>query len=525
MDYPIDIVAILEYADAYSEKICDQFFAEKEYVEGRDLKNITTVNQVNAFLVRAVFEAWKAEASQLHSPFFNYDNPTVKEHLNALMRALSGSVSISRDDFEPILEEAIINTIRLTFRPTETLLNYLKGLDKRVPIEKQLKPQLKYLRTHPQFLHKLTATLETEDTIKRKHLLKTVEKLAVNGHLFELPYGVMRQLNETLPVKISEFVPDWAIEGDDDDDDFTEYAAPMAVQSRGIGVDEAALADSFQEKLDHYNQEKYIPEDEEAAIALEEDALSEEEWLGKDGERPITEADIKGYESDEVLQGKVEASANDPHIEASSLSQEKDSPNKWNEPVANTPAGHSSEDTIATEDDDDEIIDNLFDNEPTLEDLDPSVKENPRVEKASIPTSTQEEEQPQEQNTPIEAKEEVEEQSQEAVGNDLHEKFKAQATQEAEGSLHEALAEKKEKQAPRIKIKGTIPLNLKFRFLNELFNGDANAFEEAIDTIDGTEDYHTAISVVKRQYMSKFDWDLGEDTTREFLSMVSRRYE
>ena len=75
------------------------------------------------------------------------------------------------------------------------------------------------------------------------------------------------------------------------------------------------------------------------------------------------------------------------------------------------------------------------------------------------------------------------------------------------------------------KIKGTIPLNLKFRYLNDLFDGNNAVFEESIEVIDSSADYHTAVSLVKERYIRVYNWDLGEDTTREFLSMISRKFE
>jgi hypothetical protein len=64
---------------------------------------------------------------------------------------------------------------------------------------------------------------------------------------------------------------------------------------------------------------------------------------------------------------------------------------------------------------------------------------------------------------------------------------------------------------------------MRLRFQQELFNNSKQEYEEAIALLDSTPDYHTAIMKLKRNYMYKYDWDLSNDTTVEFLSMLDNQ--
>jgi hypothetical protein len=80
---------------------------------------------------------------------------------------------------------------------------------------------------------------------------------------------------------------------------------------------------------------------------------------------------------------------------------------------------------------------------------------------------------------------------------------------------------KKDKPSP---LKGNIPLHLKFKFQNELFNGNSEAFAEAIEAIDQCATYPEAMAVIRDQYIRKFGWNVNGSATIEFLHLVDNKY-
>jgi hypothetical protein len=73
-------------------------------------------------------------------------------------------------------------------------------------------------------------------------------------------------------------------------------------------------------------------------------------------------------------------------------------------------------------------------------------------------------------------------------------------------------------------LKMVIPLNKKFAFINELFNGNSQEFNEAIDLIDRSTDYPSAIQLVKERYFRKNNWDIEKDEVKEFYELLSRKF-
>jgi hypothetical protein len=119
--------------------------------------------------------------------------------------------------------------------------------------------------------------------------------------------------------------------------------------------------------------------------------------------------------------------------------------------------------------------------------------------------------------------------TEETQGKSLLEKLQEARKQEAQASSEAPAPNLLSKLGAQVdqskRIKGRIPLNLKFRFLNDLFKGSNADFDAAVDIVDNSPDYHSAITLLKEKYIRKYEWDLGTDTVREFLSMVDRRFE
>ena len=80
----LNINKIESYSQAVAEKICNDIFVNKKSVSGKDILNLTTIEQVNFFVLKSLFDKWNEENNKLRSPYFNYDQPEVKEALDVL---------------------------------------------------------------------------------------------------------------------------------------------------------------------------------------------------------------------------------------------------------------------------------------------------------------------------------------------------------------------------------------------------------------------------------------------------------
>ncbi|MBK6526761.1 MAG: hypothetical protein IPG07_15140 [Crocinitomicaceae bacterium] len=108
----------------------------------------------------------------------------------------------------------------------------------------------------------------------------------------------------------------------------------------------------------------------------------------------------------------------------------------------------------------------------------------------------------------------------------LHEKF----LKEEEIDLNDKLKQKEEIPLrkklglqPIKDLRAEIGIGKKFEYINFLFNGDARAYETAIDelnTVGNAESAKQKLNV----YASVYQWDLEEKTIIKFVELVERRY-
>ncbi len=124
MDEKISLEAIALYGDAYAEKVLKGFFASKDNINGQEILSLCSVQQVNLFVVRELFKAWKEDTRKLKSPYFDFENPEVKEALDAFMNIASQHILISKAHFSPLLKKAVSQTLLVCIFKNSTCINY-----------------------------------------------------------------------------------------------------------------------------------------------------------------------------------------------------------------------------------------------------------------------------------------------------------------------------------------------------------------------------------------------------------------
>ncbi|MBD2752096.1 hypothetical protein [Spirosoma validum] len=79
-------------------------------------------------------------------------------------------------------------------------------------------------------------------------------------------------------------------------------------------------------------------------------------------------------------------------------------------------------------------------------------------------------------------------------------------------------------RAPIESIARSISLNQKFRFINQLFNGNASAYNQAVEEIDTLQSYGEALDLISDQYASQYLWDMDSDEVSELVEILKRRF-
>jgi len=96
----------------------------------------------------------------LYSPYFDYHHPEVAESLVKFQNLLSNHISISRENFQPLLKKAVSKTIFLIVDPYDFFLDILDRQGNGFVRTEELKNEIKYLKINQPPLDKLLKRLE-----------------------------------------------------------------------------------------------------------------------------------------------------------------------------------------------------------------------------------------------------------------------------------------------------------------------------------------------------------------------------
>lgn len=159
MDEKISLEAIAQYSDAYSDRVLRGFFSSKSRITGSEILSLCNVQQVNLFVVSELFKSWREENKKLRSPYFNYENPEVKEALENFMTLLSKNISIDQANFAPLLKRAVNQTLLVVFDPYDFYSMIITGQNNKLDVG-PFREEIKYLKVNKAPLEKMLQNLE-----------------------------------------------------------------------------------------------------------------------------------------------------------------------------------------------------------------------------------------------------------------------------------------------------------------------------------------------------------------------------
>ncbi|WP_234736997.1 hypothetical protein [Tellurirhabdus bombi] len=79
-------------------------------------------------------------------------------------------------------------------------------------------------------------------------------------------------------------------------------------------------------------------------------------------------------------------------------------------------------------------------------------------------------------------------------------------------------------RAPIESISKSISLNQKFMFINQLFNGNANSYNQAIEELDRASTYDQARDLISYRYAAQYMWDMSSDEVAMLIEILKRRF-
>ncbi|MBD0404271.1 hypothetical protein [Flammeovirga sp. EKP202] len=461
-----NLSAIEIYAEKVADAICDDFFSENDYITGIQITKLSSIQSINLFILKRIFENWQKEAVRIQSPYFDYSAESVRSSLEQLMNALSKNIHISRLHFLPLLQKAIRDVLILTFAP-EIFYEEFFGLQGiKIPMKNYLVPMFAYIKIHPKLAAEILTALEDEAgvNIKRNEAINITNNI-INHHqeLQDDPKEIIALFNEIVPVGIFELHPNYLDE------------PPVAEESSFEPKD---VADIDIEKLSSDIVGFDVEEETEEVAAPTSEPVEEEVTPElKTEEEPKEEVeDNFGFETivieeptfdDPVVEDNI-----DDVVESSLESFNLDEINK-EEPQEESVVETEEEPIAVVEE---EIVEEPKEEEVTVEEIEPTTLQD------SLKSDAEEQE-----------------------GVTLLDKLQGN-TSSSES------------------IRSQMSINQKFLFQKELFGGDAEVMEDAIKLIDGSKDYTEAISFIKTHYAQQYDWDFTSEAVMNFISLVDMKF-
>ena len=159
MDEKISLEAIALYGDAYADKIVKGFFLGKDQITGKEILSLCNVQQINLFVIREVFKAWKEDTRKQKSIYFDNDHPEVKEALQNYMSTVSNHILIDQAYFTPLLKKATSQSLLLIFNPYDFFAIVIQGMNNKLDVT-AFRDELKYIKVNRAPLERMLQKLE-----------------------------------------------------------------------------------------------------------------------------------------------------------------------------------------------------------------------------------------------------------------------------------------------------------------------------------------------------------------------------
>ncbi|MGX7688510.1 hypothetical protein [Flectobacillus sp. BAB-3569] len=200
----LDFQAIERYAKQYAAKVCDDFFNRNNTISGQQIMKLSNVAQVNTFVIGDLYETWKSNTESFKSPYFNFENEEVKAALQAYMNTVSHHISVDREHFEPLLVNAVKNTIGLLLDPSKYFDDFVRESPEFTLTKDRIITLAKYTKINSVFAKGLKDKIADENHVYVTTALGWLNDLA-NHHDFENPDKYLEMLNATLAFKRDDF--------------------------------------------------------------------------------------------------------------------------------------------------------------------------------------------------------------------------------------------------------------------------------------------------------------------------------
>lgn len=73
-------------------------------------------------------------------------------------------------------------------------------------------------------------------------------------------------------------------------------------------------------------------------------------------------------------------------------------------------------------------------------------------------------------------------------------------------------------------IQKSISVNQRYMFLNDLFGGDREVYEQALNNVEHSASFDDSVELLVQNYSKKYEWDMNSDEVKELLKVIFKRF-
>lgn len=157
-----------DLAQKVSTTLYERHFFNQGRISGDELKKFAQHEQVNRFLIFQVFQVWEMQLNKLYHPYFDLEHEDIDQTIKTLKNQISRHITISQDDFQPMLKRAVYNNLKLLLSPNETFESFFFAQSEKI--------KLNVYERYSQFYSDLDFVVNSILKYHQKNSLEYVEK-------------------------------------------------------------------------------------------------------------------------------------------------------------------------------------------------------------------------------------------------------------------------------------------------------------------------------------------------------------
>ncbi|WP_337042819.1 hypothetical protein [Emticicia sp. 17c] len=211
MSNKLNLSAVERYSKAYAARVCDDFFAHNNAISGKQILSLCNVQQVNLLTIRALYEKWQGDTQRLRSPYFDFANPEVQQALKSFMNVVSQFISVKREHFEPLLIDAVGETLVLILEPQTFYKELMRDLPNFRFTQENVAPLSKYIQINKQVIPNLVEKLNGKEFVFANQAMTWIEEMPITAEnpdkylsLFAEKVSIPEELMPTRAVPVAD---------------------------------------------------------------------------------------------------------------------------------------------------------------------------------------------------------------------------------------------------------------------------------------------------------------------------------